>query len=258
MLIDEVTCEFSLLRGGCFLAGAERSGLYHPLVADHEASPPSVTSAADRVGSIVAAAEAAGERIRAEAERRMRDRIAEADRAAEHRVRAAEEEAAEILATARKEAAQLVQSGRAEGEEAKTTATSQALTIIGRAQENADSTLAEATAEATRLREQAEERARELLRDARSAASDVRTEGLELAGNLREMGDSMRSNAERLLRDVQMIHSRMVAEIDRTDGGASRLPVRSSEPLVRDRERRRASLSDGGEVLDVPEFIPPG
>ncbi|HEY8763979.1 MAG TPA: hypothetical protein VIM18_07310, partial [Solirubrobacteraceae bacterium] len=135
---------------------------------------------------------------------------------------------------------------------------SQALTIIGKAQENADSTLAEATAEATRLREQAEERARELMRDARSAASDVRTEGLELAGNLREMGDSMRSNAERLLRDVQMIHSQMVAEIDRTDGGAGRLPVRSSEPLVRDRERRRASLSDEGEVLDVPEFIPPG
>ena len=72
------------------------------------------------------------------------------------------------------------------------------------------------------------------------------------------MGDSMRSNAERLPRDVQMIRSRMVAEIDRADGGVSRLPVRNSEPLVRDRERRRASLSDGGEVLDVPEFIPPG
>jgi uncharacterized membrane protein YqiK len=129
---------------------------------------------------------------------------------------------------------------------------------MARAQENADTTLAEATAEATRAREQAEERARELLRDARSAASDVRTEGLELAGNLREMGDSMRSNAERLLRDVQMIHSRMVAEIDRADGGASRAPVRTSEPGLRDRERRRASLSDEGEVLDVPEFIPPG
>jgi vacuolar-type H+-ATPase subunit H len=256
MLIHEGTCEFSLLSGGCFLAGAETTGLYHPLVADHGNSSPSVTTAAERVGSIVAAAEAAGERIRAEAEQRMRDRIAEADRAAEHRVRAAEEEAAEIIATARKEAAELVKSGRAEGEEAKTTATSQALTIIGKAQENADATLAEATADATRAREQAEERARELLRDARSAASDVRTEGLELAGNLREMGDAMRSNAERLLRDVQMIHSRMVAEIDRADGGAGRVPSAVRESLPG--ERRRTALSDGGEVLDVPEFIPPG
>jgi vacuolar-type H+-ATPase subunit H len=256
MLIHEVTCAFFLLRGGGFLAGAGMCGGYHRLVADHPESPRSLTSAADRVGSIVAAAEAAAERIRAEAERRMRDRVEEADRAADHRVRAAEEEAAELLATARQEAAQLVQSGRTEGEEAKTTATSQALTIIGKAQENADATLAEATAEATRLREQADERARELLRDARTAASDVRTEGLELAGNLREMGDSMRSNAERLLRDVQMIHSRMVAEIDRVDGGASRLPALGGEPPVRDREGRRASLSDGGEVLDVPEFIP--
>jgi vacuolar-type H+-ATPase subunit H len=256
MVIPQVTCAFFLLSGGCVLASAERAGVYHPLVADPPESPPSVTSAADRVGSIVAAAEAAAEQIRTEAEQRMRDRIAEADRAAEHRVRAAEQEAAEVIATARKEAAELVQSGRAEGEEAKTTATSQALTIVARAQENAESTLAEATAEATRAREQAEERARELLRDARNAAGDVRTEGIELAGNLREMGDSMRSNAERLLRDVQMIHSRMVAEIDRVDGGVGRdpSPVRESLPG----ERRRPALSDSGEVLDVPEFIPPG
>ena len=79
-----------------------RAAVYHPLVADPRESPPSVASAADRVGSIVAAAEAAAERIRAEAERRMRDRIEEADRAAEHRVQAAEEEAAEVLATARR------------------------------------------------------------------------------------------------------------------------------------------------------------
>ena len=71
------------------------------------------------------------------------------------------------------------------------------------------------------------------------------------------MGDSLRSNAERLLRDVQMIHSRMVAQIDRADGG---IPGSSAHPSERDRGRSRLSaerLGDG-EVIDVPEFIPPG
>jgi hypothetical protein len=122
----------------------------------------------------------------------------------------------------------------------------------------------EATETAATRVEEAEQRARELLRDARGAASDVRTEGLELVGNLREMGDSLRSNAERLLRDVQMIHSRMMAQVDRIDGGAGRSSPASSWRSVGGGSSR--SRSRGGafepppddDVLDVPEFIPPG
>ena len=74
-------------------------------------------------------------------------------------------------------------------------------------------------------------RARDVLRDARTAAGDVRTEGLEIVDNLREMGDSLRSNAERLLRDVQMIHSR--------DAGSS-VDARSAARRARPRARPAA------------------
>src|ERR1700722_5252613 len=59
---------------------------------------------ADRVGTIVAAAEQAAEDIRLRTEARMQERIAEGARAAENRVRAAEDEAAEIVKEAREEA----------------------------------------------------------------------------------------------------------------------------------------------------------
>jgi vacuolar-type H+-ATPase subunit H len=223
--------------------------------------------AADRVGAIVAAAEESARRMVAQTEERMRERIAEGDRAAENRVRAAEEEAEDILREARDEASRLVQSAQTEGSKAVSDATSEALTIVARAQENADQVLKDARDEAAKSVAEAEERARDLLRDARSTASDLHTEGLEIVSNLRQMGDSLRSNAERLLRDVQMIHSRMVAELDRADGGLGALsgyrasrapdrPARGSDGAPRDRLPREPI--EGGEVLDVPEFIPPG
>src|SRR5919205_876008 len=115
-----------------------------------------------------AAAEGA-ERLRREAEDRMRERIAEGDRAANNRVQAAEDEAADIVKWAQEEAARTREAGRADAEkaladaagqalaivgraeaeadqirmeaqEAKTTATSEALAIVARAQENADTT----------------------------------------------------------------------------------------------------------------------
>jgi vacuolar-type H+-ATPase subunit H len=155
-------------------------------------------------------------------------------------VRDAETEAAAVRGCARADSAKAVAD-----------ATSEAWAIVGRAQKNADKVLGEAREDAGRMRSEAETRAREILRDARSAASDVRTEGLEIVDNLREMGDSLRSNAERLLRDVQMIHSRMLAQLDRVDGGIT------PEPAPR-RGRSARSEADEGDAFDVPEFIPPG
>ncbi len=137
--------------------------------------------------------------------------------------------------------------------------TSEALTIVAKAQDEADSTVKQASEAAAAKLQEAESKSSEMLREARVTASDVRTEGLELVGNLREMADSLRSNADRLLRDVQTIHSRMVAQIDRVDGGASRSPspaARRSEPAPRTGGRDVPALSGDGEVLDVPEFIP--
>jgi hypothetical protein len=102
---------------------------------------------------------------------------------------------------------------RKEAEAAKTASTSEAL----------DDPRAGASQARTNPIAKAKAQSREILGQARIATADVRSEGLELVQNLREMGDSLRSNAERLLRDVQAIHSRMVAGLDRVDGGASRI-----------------------------------
>ena len=63
----------------------------------------------------------------------------------------------------------------------------------------------------------------------RTTASDVRSEGLQIAADLREMGDSLRSNAERLLRDVQRIHSQLVARLDRIDAARPRAGTGTGE-----------------------------
>jgi vacuolar-type H+-ATPase subunit H len=260
---------------GAVLAWTAPSALYHPVVAENahrgsrgnanrgsrgnaNRSSRGAVATAEQVASIVGAAEAAAERMRLQAEKRLNDRIAEGERAAENRVQAAEEEAAEILELAQQEAARLREAGRADAEKAVAEATSEALAILARAQENAESTVNETSAAAAKALEEAEERSRELLRDARTNASDVRTEGLELVGNLREMGDSLRSNAERLLRDVQLIHSRMVAQIDRVDGGAGRAAGGSLSRRTGARSRGGGTGPGDEDVLDVPEFIPPG
>jgi vacuolar-type H+-ATPase subunit H len=207
---------------------------------------------ADRVGAILGAAEESAKRMLDQTEARVRDRIAEADRAASNRVKAAEEEAADILAEA-----------RAKAEKAKSDATSEALAIVARAQENADSVMSEAQADALKATETAEERSRELMSDARAAATQVRDEGVELVGNLREMGDALRSNSQRLLRDVQRVYSQLVSRLDEVDGefaATHRSQGGSSRAIERVRPATSRDLPpppDNGEVLDVPEFIPP-
>ncbi len=233
-------------------AGAGEFSDDRPRSAVSPTSAGAAPATAERVAEIVAAAEASAKRMLEQTEERVRDRIAEADRAAENRIVAAEAEAQEIIAHAQGEA-----------EKAIGDATSEALAIVARAQDNAASVLSEAQSEAAAATAQAEERAHEFLRHARGTASDVNSEGLEIVANLREMGDAMRSNAQRLMRDIQQIHSQLVARLDRIDGGAS-----GAEPdSVARRGRRRdleprgrstaAAVGDDGDALDVPEFIPP-
>jgi vacuolar-type H+-ATPase subunit H len=144
-------------------------------------------------------------------------------------VRAAEEEAKEIVAAARAEADSI--RGEAEGK---------ALETIARAEE-----------EATKALDAARDRAASLLRDARAIAGEVKAEGTELTAHLRELSDSLRSNAGRLLRDILDAHAALIAQLDRVDGGPSApaarprtgAPTRESPPI------------DGGD-LDVPEFVP--
>ena len=72
----------------------------------------------------------------------------------------------------------------------------------------------------------------------------------DMDANLREMGNSLRFNSERLLRDVAQIHGQLISRIDRVHEN-TRLP-RSSGAST---STRRAP-SGGDDELDVPEFMP--
>ncbi len=230
-------------------------------------SPPTVDAAggsggrpstADRVGSILSAAESAADQIRRETEARVRDRIAEGKRAADYRVQAAEEEASEIVASARQEAEQVRLAAAEISEQAKTAATGEALTIISDARERADGALEQANEETAATQQAAQRHSQELMSEARMTADEVRKEGLELVPNLRQMRDALRANAERILRDVQSVHSQMVARIDRVQAASSRA---TSSPRRSNGGRRSARAEFGpasaDEIPDVPEFIPP-
>ena len=120
------------------------------------------------------------------------------------------------------------------------------------ARAEADRLRAAAEADAIKARADAEERARRMVLDARATADGVRAEGMELVSNLREMGDVLRANAERLLHDIQSIHSRMVSDLERVDpgGGGDQAigPGESSED--------GPPASGAGDELEVPDFIP--
>jgi vacuolar-type H+-ATPase subunit H len=227
------------------------------------------SSVSDQVAAILAAAEQTAEQLRAEAEARLKSRIAEADRAAENRVSAAEEEAAEIVRVAHDEATQVARDtvARAQAEadrirmeagEAREKATSEALEIVARAQENADQTLSEATEAALKTRSEADGKARELMRETRDVSGTVRGDGVELADHVKQLGDSLRRNAERLLNDVQAVHSTYLSQIDKVDPARSQLRSLPSSSGGRSGERRPRGRDDSGDELDVPEFIPRG
>jgi hypothetical protein len=139
------------------------------------------------------------------------------DTAAERKLKAAERKAAKLLEDARREA---------------------------------DLVRAAADDDAARTRAEAEERARGLVIDASATAEGVRAEGMELVSNLREMGDVLRANAERLLHDIQDIHLRMVSELERVDPGGG---VVDSRPDAEDQASEPAPSES--EELDVPDFI---
>ena len=159
----------------------------------------------------------------------MSSRIAEGDRAADYRVKAAEDEAEEIVQLAQTEATRLRESARTESEQQKTAAASEALTVVGRAQEEADKTLADASPPPPKPRRTpSRTRAKCFARPARRPPMSVPRDSRSSPTYARWA--TLRLNAERLLRDVQLVYSRMVAQIDRTDGG---LPpgARSGTPI---------------------------
>ncbi len=254
------------------------------------------STAAEQVASVLQAAEQTAEQLRLEAEERLRGRIDEGERAAELRVSAAEEEAAEILAAAREKTSTSVASAREEAsrilakaredaarlrdeagkeaarlrgeadKEAKkivSDASSKGLEVMGKAQSEAD----RLRAEAAKNHEEAAWHVKDLMRGAEQTAGEIDIEGMQVVRDLRELGDSLRANAERLLKDVQAIHRRMVGQIERVEAAAAKAPPRSRGSADGGRKATRdgsasgrptAPVSPGDDELDVPEFLPPG
>ena len=81
--------------------------------------------------------------------------------------------------------------------------------------------------------------------EARQVAREVLDDGAELSTDLRDLSTSLRTNAERLLRDIKLAHAAMTARLDQATPG----PALESDP------RPRRPPGDG-DSLDVPEFMP--
>jgi len=189
---------------------------------------------ADRVAAIVEAAEQAADDLLAQAEERVRLRIAEASRAADNRVRAADAEAEEVRTQARQ--------ALADAQRAAESIRLEALADGERLREQAMAEAAErirvAEARAVELRDAARAEARDIVAEASGAAREVLRDGTQLSGHLRELSDSLRANAELLLRDVRSAHAQMAARIE--------------PELAQD----GAAAAIDGDGLEVPEFIP--
>ena len=204
-----------------------------------------LSDASAQVKGILDAAEQAARRLREQAEERAAERIAEADRAAANRVQAAEEEAAEILVEARTQAEQ---------------ARNEAVAAVGATHAEGERRLAvqraEAQEKANEMRARARAQAREIVSEAHSIAREVLRDGSEMSRNLRDLSASLRTNAERLLRDVKLAHGSMTARLDQAAPGSA--PARETRREGNLPHSRRAPHEEPGSDLDVPEFMPRG
>ena len=202
--------------------------------------------ASRRVASIMRAAEDAAAELRAEAERRSDARIAEAARAADNRIRAAEDEAAELLGEARAEAQRVTEAAEADATRLREDARTESTRIVAEARAEAEEVQRIAEVFAAQTKEEAEESARRQLGRARELAAQVLSDGTDMSDHLNQLADSLRRNAELLLRDVSAAH-RVMAE--RLEAAGAEVPEA--------RQSRPARQTRSVDVGDVPEFIPP-
>jgi hypothetical protein len=83
---------------------------------------------------------------------------------------------------------------------------------------------------------------------------------MEIVSELRQMGDALRGNAERLLRDIQAIHSRMLSRLDEVEAeldAGSDSGAGSAQTAPGAEGASPESTSEADE-LEVPDFVSPG
>jgi vacuolar-type H+-ATPase subunit H len=213
----------------------------------HHTTEMSIASA--RVAAIVEAAERAADELREQTRREAGERMAAADRDQADRLAQAEARAREILETAQREADDLVSEARDEAARLR----------------------AGAEGDAAGLRRDAEAQAREIVTGAHATARHVLHDGTALSEQLDQLSGSLRRNAERLLRDIQLAHEAMVAELDDAAAGheatvgADASPDRDDEEddvgaWHRDDDHESETAAEAPATIrtdfGIPEFLP--
>ena len=80
-------------------------------------------------------------------------------------------------------------------------------------------------------------------------------DGGELSDHLRQLSDSLRTNAERLLRDIRLAHGTLTARLDQVDTGTPEVrAARTSSSAARSGRSPTEPPPDGD--FSIPEFIP--
>ena len=176
--------------------------------------------AAEQVEQIVAAAQAAAEEIRQEAEAERRKIAAAARRESEEAIEAARRSAESELAKVHKHALLLGQDARREAE-----------AVIGDAED-----------EAAQIREKARRTVDGRVAAAERAAAEVLEEARALSGGLRQLGKALEDHADRILRDVTAAHKRMQSDLR---VGGSTGPEASLHAVPAPAESRPGSASEG-------------
>ena len=175
-----------------------------------------------------------------------------AARQVEQIVAAAQEAANQIREDARRELAEIRERGERDVENEMNRARKEAILLGHEAKRDADEILANANAVANQLNERTERAVQGRVAAAEKAAAEVLEEARTLSGGLKQLGRSLESQADRILRDVSAAHKRMQADL-RIGGGAlepapDREPPSRTEPAP-SRDSAPDEERSGGEAI---------
>ena len=159
----------------------------------------------------------------------------------------------QIVQAAEQAAEQIREQGRRDAERELAEAKRQALAVGHDARTEAKKVIADAEQEADQMREQTRRAVEGRVAAAEKAAAEVLEEAQTLSSGMRRLGESLGSQAERILRDVQAAHRRMQADLrvaPSRDLESRPVRRRASEPTP---ERDPGGLSESERIIAAAE-----
>jgi len=170
-----------------------------------------------------------------------------------------------IVAAAQAAAEQIKEEAQREAKDDRHRAERDAERIREEGKRDADQQLDLARKEAVRIDDAASTRASERVKAAQEAADEALTEARAVTTGLRRLGESLSSQADRILRDVQAAHRRISSELRVGGPAPARAPEPEEEELLRtiqagERARRSPEPRRGVnpiEDFEVPNWVEP-